>query len=467
MNKKLYTVICVLIATSLSLLNITYGANTTANAATDTAAQVKTSNTGAIVGGVAAATVVAGGITAAVISNIKDEDNSSDKVSSSDELDRQLQSILDKYRKEYNVPGLSMSVSLSPNSRTRNYVSGTTKLNGSQPINADTIFQIGSNTKAFTSAIILQLEAEGKLNINDTLGKYLPNMYPKWNNVKLINLMNMTSGIDSYTDEEFGKKILLDTIYRTKTWTLKELADYAYNKYSNLDDPGEYNYSNTNYILLGMVIEKVTGNSYQQELYQRLIGANAPLGLKNTHYISSSPLNFPPYIKNNMAYSYIENSYIYGNTTVHDITDMSLSSSASAGGMISTPREDVIWDRALFSGKVLPAKQQQELENECVHLTDPDDVSAYCLGVSYLKNYKVTDNLILQGKTWTYFGSQMGQNFAYELLSDSTVIVIAENASYADHFLDIGAIGITGKGNIVPDVILAIEQYKKAYHFQT
>ncbi len=137
MNKKIYTVICVSIAASLFLLNITYAANAPVNAA---------------------ATAVAGGITAAVISNTKNGDSSA----SGDELDKKLQSILDKYRKEYNVPGLSMSVSLSPDSRTRSYVSGTTKLNGSQPLNSDTIFQIGSNTKAFTSAIILQLEAEGK-----------------------------------------------------------------------------------------------------------------------------------------------------------------------------------------------------------------------------------------------------------------------------------------------------------------
>ncbi len=470
MNKKLYTVACILITASLVLLNIAYAANAPVNATSDTAAEAKTSNIGAIVGGVAAATAVAGGITAAVISNTKNKDSSS----SSDELDKQLQSILDKYRKEYNVPGLSMSVSLSPNSRTRNYVSGTTKLNGTQKLNSNTIFQIGSNTKAFTSSIILQLEAEGKLNIHDTLGKYLPNEYPEWNKVTLIQLMNMTSGVPEYFDiPGFDKDMLMNPAYRHKHWTLDEIANLTYktfrDKNKNTNYPGldfqpgtQWYYSNTGYFLLAMVIEKITGNTYKHELETRLIGKNAPYGIKNNYYIPDSPTNYPDYIKDNMAYAYYEDKSMYGNTNVHDVTDLSLSAGGPAGAIVSTLKDNITWDRNLFSSKVLPPTQQKELTNTCVQPPGlPIKTYYYCLGVAYAQDYQVTKNYVLKGKTWSYTGGYYGQNFAYELLPDNTVIVIAENANYVDHYLNVGV----GPGDLVPEVIMAIENYKKTHPY--
>ncbi len=467
MNKKLYMASCILVAASLCALNTTYG-NTPVNAATDTSSQTKAVYAGAIVSGVAATAAVATGISVAMShKNDNDHQATNNNSSSGDALDTRLQIILDKYRKEYNVPGLSMSVSLGPNSRTRNYVSGTTKLNGTQPLNADTIFQIGSDTKAFTSAIILQLEAEGKLNIHDTLGKYLPNEYPKWNNVTLIQLMNMTSGIfDICNSDEFSKEMIFNPQYRHKKWTLKGLTDASYAEHSDLlFPPGtKWSYSNMNYNLLGMIIEKITGNTYKHELEARLIGENAPYGIKNTYYIPDSPTNYPDYIKNNMAYAYYEDESMYGNTTVHDVTDVTLSPAGPFGAITSTLKDNITWDRDLFGGKVLKPQQQQEIQNNCVSVPVPNNYTLsmyYCLGVAYLPNYQVTKNYILPGNTWSYTGGYYGQNFSYELLPDNTVIVIAENANYSDHFLNVGV----GPGDLVPAVIMAVENHKKTYPF--
>ncbi len=471
MDKKI--IIFIATAVMFSAINV-LAAKAPVNATTDTAAQTKAAYTGAIISGAAATAVIATGITSA-LSHAKDKGGSSDKASSSDELDKQLQNILDKYRKEYNIPGLSMSVSLSPNSRTRNYVSGTTKLNGTQKLNSDTIYQIGSNTKAFTSAIILQLEAEGKLNIHDSLGKYLSNMYPEWNNVTLLQLMNMTSGVPEYFDiPDFPTDLLMNPAYRHKHWTLEEIANLTYKTFrdinKNTNYPGldfqsgtQWYYSNTGYLLLGMVIEKVTGNTYKQELENRLIGKSASLGIKNTHYIMDSPTNYPDYIKNNMAYAYMEDKSFYGNTNVYDVTDVNLSIAGSAGGIVSTLKDNITWDRDLFSGKVLPSKQQQEIQNNCTHWNDNNQPSAYCLGIMYLQNYQPVKNYFLPGKTWTYTGGTPGHSFAYELLPDNTVIVIAENLINADHYLDVGA---GGSGKLVPAIIMAIESYKKTYHFK-
>jgi D-alanyl-D-alanine carboxypeptidase len=121
--------------------------------------------------------------------------------------------------------------------------SGTTTYGGTTPVTPANLFQIGSNTKAFTAAAILQLEAAGKLSIHDTVGKWLP-QYPQWSSVRIESLLNMTSGIPGYDNLPAFETAFAQNPNRH--WTLPELA--AFSQGQPLE-PG-WLYSNTNYILV-------------------------------------------------------------------------------------------------------------------------------------------------------------------------------------------------------------------------
>ncbi|HEY0579546.1 MAG TPA: serine hydrolase domain-containing protein, partial [Candidatus Nitrosocosmicus sp.] len=120
------------------------------------------------------------------------------------------------------------------------------------------IFQIGSNTKPFTAIAILKLQEEGKLSLNDPLKKYLPN-YPNGNNITIENLLTHTSGIVSYDVEES------DTI-AWKPVSRNEILNYFKDKPLEFKPGSQFKYSNSGYFLLGMIIEKVTGGSYEKAI---------------------------------------------------------------------------------------------------------------------------------------------------------------------------------------------------------
>ena len=124
----------------------------------------------------------------------------------------------------------------------------------SGPVDQDTLYQMGSTSKSFTVAVILQLEAAGKLSIDDTLGKWLPE-YPAWKDVTIRRLLNMTSGIPNYSETEWMSRAWERDPMRA--FTLEELADAAYPSATNkLPITEGYHYSNTNYALAGLIAQK-------------------------------------------------------------------------------------------------------------------------------------------------------------------------------------------------------------------
>src|SRR5947209_18237289 len=185
-----------------------------------------------------------------------------------DIVSAQRRADLDAYLQERgaaeHISAASLSVNLPGSRSTIDVTAGTTTFRGSGPVRPDSVWEIGSNTKAFTSVLMLQLEAEHRLSVDDSLGKWLP-QYPQWRDVPIRRLLNMTSGIPTYDD--------------TPAW----YADYAANPHTyfskerlvgyvlNAPATSGYSYSNTNYVLAEMIIEKVTGHSYQDQLYRRII----------------------------------------------------------------------------------------------------------------------------------------------------------------------------------------------------
>ena len=167
------------------------------------------------------------------------------------------------------------------------------------PVDQDTLYQMGSTSKSFTVAVILKLEAAGKLSIDDTLGKWLPE-YPAWKDVTIRRLLNMTSGIPNYSETEWMSRAWANEPMRA--FTLKELADAAYPSATNqLPVSKGYFYSNTNYALAGMIAEKASGKSFRDLVHELVI---EPHGLDSTFYEAST---YPESVIKRLSHGYFEN----------------------------------------------------------------------------------------------------------------------------------------------------------------
>lgn len=264
-------------------------------------------------------------------------------------LNQDLQKKLDHFRRAYGVPGVVMSVSLPREQATRDFTSGVDRVPSGSPVTTNRLFQIGSISKSFTAALILKLEARGLLSLDDTVGDFLP-QYPKWRNITIRQLLNQTSGIYDYTHDP-----RLDHVknprYRYTTWTLADLANIAYPHRLQFRPGRSWGYSNTNYIIAGLIIERVTHRSIAQNIEENFLDPRL-YGLSSTHYISGP---YPQYVLANMAHGYHNNGDI-------DETYVNLSWAGSAGAIVSTSHDLIKWAHALFHGRVLPPKQMQEME---------------------------------------------------------------------------------------------------------
>jgi CubicO group peptidase (beta-lactamase class C family) len=197
--------------------------------------------------------------------------------------------------------------------------------------------RLGSITKQFTATLIVQLAAENKLKLEALISTYLPD-YPKktGNIVTIHHLLTHTSGIPSYTNFPVFRDMMSES-YRPEE-LVKLFAD------STLEfTPGEkFEYSNSGYILLGYIIEKITGKSYEQVLQNKIL---TPLKMNNTGVDSYSTI-----IKNRASgYNRIGNTFENAN-----YIDMSVP--YAAGAIYSTVEDLYLWDQALYSEKLLPKK---------------------------------------------------------------------------------------------------------------
>lgn len=228
---------------------------------------------------------------------------------------------VDAWRKENNVPGVVLMISTADGHEV--VASGTTTLNGKTRVTTSTLFPVGSITKTFMSAMIIKLEGEDKLHLDDRLSKYLP-QYPKWKNVTVKQLMNMTSGIPNFSDDDTYKADLENNFQ--KDWTSNDLIKLAYDMPINAEPGKNWLYSNTNYLLLGEIINKVSGKPVIDVLQERVID---PLDLKQTFYSETS---YTQAIRNEMAHGYYNDQ---------DMVTINPSDIGAAGGGMLMSTEDL------------------------------------------------------------------------------------------------------------------------------
>jgi D-alanyl-D-alanine carboxypeptidase len=281
------------------------------------------------------------------------------------EMTDALQGYLSERRKVELISGVSAFVSLEDGETGISAVAGTTKFYDSgERITRRTLYEIGSNTKQMTAAVILQLEAKGLLDIDDTVGDWLP-QYPAWGKVSIRRLLNMTSGLPTYT--EAPDFIDLQGTQPNRHYTPEQLIAYAYpTKTNQLPTNTGWFYSNTNYILAGMIAEKASGKSLKQ-LYQT--GIFDPLFMKDSFY---EPRALPESVLARMSSGYFNNPLCSDYApdckvaplqplVGKDMRRADISWAGAAGGIVSTPRDLQRWVRGLFGGRVLPSKQLKEM----------------------------------------------------------------------------------------------------------
>ena len=281
------------------------------------------------------------------------------------------------------------------------------------PNTPDTKFRLGSITKQFTSMIVMQLVSEGKIKLDDKITTYLPD-YRKdtGDRVSVRNLLTHTSGIPSYTS--------IPGFFQNQSRDPYTVADFV-KKYTMGDlefEPGtKYVYDNSGYFLLGAIIERVTGKSYEKNLQERILD---PLGMKDTGYDHSNTV-IP-----RRASGYVLTPAGYENAPYLDMTIP-----FAAGSLYSTVGDLYKWDRALYTDKLISPELKKAVFTP--------NLNNYAFGWVVRKIKLDNDsevNMIMHG------GGINGFNTTINRFPDTQdLIVLLDNTSRGDKIDDL-ALGI-------------------------
>src|SRR5215469_5337643 len=216
------------------------------------------------------------------------------------------------------------------------------------PDTLNTKFRIGSITKQFTATAILQLQEAGKLSVDDPVSKYYTDAPDAWKGITIRHLLTHTSGIPSYTSipHFFDGEAKLD---RTPEQIIKLTAD----KPLEFEPGSKFVYDNSGYIILGYIIEKVSGEHYADYVQHHIFD---PLGMKSSGYDVSETI-----IPNRAAgYRFEKDKYV-------NAEYLSMTEPFSAGSLYSTVGDMLVWDQALYAGKLLSPSSFQAMFTDYGH----------------------------------------------------------------------------------------------------
>ncbi|HJQ66665.1 MAG TPA: serine hydrolase domain-containing protein [Gemmatimonadales bacterium] len=213
---------------------------------------------------------------------------------------------------------------------------GRADLEQEVPATAQTVYRIGSITKQFTAVAILQLMEQGKLSLDDTIQRFLPDYHAQGHHITIRHLLTHTSGIKSYTGlgPEWERRMRLDLPHDS-------LVAMFEDKPFDFEPGARFLYNNSGYYLLGMIIERITGQAYGRYLEQHEF---RPLGLKATLYCDDRPLVA------HRAAGYERDSGGFVNAS-----PLSMTQPYSAGALCSTVGDLVAWQRALVAHRLISA----------------------------------------------------------------------------------------------------------------
>lgn len=328
-----------------------------------------------------------------------------------------LQALVDQTIKDSLIPGAVVLVRTPQGDVTVG--SGTAELGQQQTPDASTHFRIASNTKTMTSAVIMQLAQEGKLSLDDPVSTYVAGV-PGGDAITVAQLMQMRTGLYNYTNSPILSGSLDSD--PSRAWRPQDLLDIAFAQPANFAPGAEFEYSNTNYVLLGMIIEKVDGRPLADSFQERLFG---PLGMTDTELPANTDTTLPdPFSR---GYQYGSSSVALtgepeytpeqiaaardGSWAPTDYTGVNHSFAFAAGGVVSTANDLATWMDALVGGEVLDA-QYQQLWADSPQAEDPDKPAGQWYGYGITRQTIGDVTLTFHGGETAGYNSFMGVDAA-------------------------------------------------------
>lgn len=314
----------------------------------------------------------------------------------------QFQSVVQNLVAQYGIPGVVASIRM-PGQAEWKQSFGYADVAAQVPFNPGSFFPIRSVTKSFTVTLILELVRNGLIALDSVLETFVAGI-PNGPSITITDLAGMQSGVAEYsTTPAFQQTFSQDV---TQSFTELQLLNYAIPASPVFAPGAQYQYSNTNTVLLGMVVEKVTGQPFSAVLQSGILG---PLNLTQTTYPTAVGLPDPHPTPYNL------------NVIDHGLTPLTLinpTALAAAGAMTSTADDLQTWALALGEGRLIGT----DLRNQQIELsraaTNGPTYDRYGLGIGIIDNW------------WGHTGSGIGFQIAmfYDPVSTST-IVVAVNAS--------------------------------------
>ena len=335
-----------------------------------------------------------------------------------------FQAAVESAAKKLLVPG-AMVLLRTPQG-TVTAATGTTQLGTQIPPTEATHFRIASNTKTMTAALIMLLAQDGKLKLTDPVSAYVPNV-PGGGGITIAQLLTMRSGLYGYTEDPALADVL--DAEPAKVWNPQEALAIAFRHPPKFAPGTAYDYSNTNYALLGLIAEKVGAAPLAEQLRSRLF---TPFGLADTSLPATDDTAMPaPY-----SHGYMYGGSVYaladvpyppqmqadaraGTLRPVDYTHQNSSYATAAGGAISTANDLATWIKALVSGQVYDADHHRQWLDSL----QPEDPSApdgqkYGYGISY-QRFGPNAAMYYHGGEMPGFNSFMG----YDPDHDVTLVI--------------------------------------------
>ncbi|GAA2301116.1 serine hydrolase domain-containing protein [Nonomuraea roseoviolacea subsp. roseoviolacea] len=301
-------------------------------------------------------------------------------------------------------------------------VTGVTDVRTKRPAREGARFRAGSVTKIFTTAVVLQLVAEGRIKLDGTVQEYLPGLLPEdYPAIAVGQLLNHTSGLPS--PKVPGD---LEWVYKTRfqKWTPEKYVARAVENPIEFTPGTRQHYLNTNTFVAGMIIEKVTGRSYEHEVTTRIL---RPVGMRDS-YLPGDSVRIKG--RHNHGYQVVPkgfpDSFAYGDAHLVDMTETSVTSTWASGDLISTTADLEKFVKALFSGKVVPAAQLEPMFTvPDVTMLGTDEPAVYTSGLTRLE---LPGGIVAYGKTGARYGSSAGLGATRDL---SRTLVYSVNSTDA------------------------------------
>ncbi len=331
-------------------------------------------------------------------------------------LDHLMQTHLEQYAELEHFSAIQ--VSIKAGDRIEHYAVGKrSRMPGSENLSSSDLFEIGSITKSFTSVLAVLAQSEEQLQLDGKLRDYLNN-YPNWGDIKLVDLLNMSTGIPNYSESPTMNYVFSADLQRY--WATADLVALVYPQKNNPPRKPGYFYSNTGYVLMDMILTKLKQKPFSEQLSETIL---KPLKLNNMYY----PVpNFPKHIFDRMVHGYSYNIYDNPELLGEDVTENNLSWAGAAGALVSNSEDVLHWIEALFIHDQLLSKEQKSTLQKLVSTTTGEPIErtneknprGFSLGLIQAYDKSL-------GRYWYYEGQTIGYRALYMYVPCNQVIVVA------------------------------------------